>query len=143
MNESPSLHPILACDFGRILPLMTAQANLKRRRQADQEPSPKVDSQPQLKKQKHSHPSHPPPAFWDNLSKIPLTRRALRELDRRNSEEPPISRSRFYTRADRPVTRRFAAETREAAEGAAQHGGPDLSDLRGVSRRQALSSSLY
>ncbi|PNY23184.1 Uncharacterized protein TCAP_06865 [Tolypocladium capitatum] len=31
------------------------------------------------------HPAFPPPFFWDNLSVIPLTRNALRELDRRNS----------------------------------------------------------
>ncbi|KAI3337310.1 hypothetical protein HD806DRAFT_518208 [Xylariaceae sp. AK1471] len=36
--------------------------------------------------QRFSHPTRPPPAFWDNLSKIPLIRSALRELDRRNLE---------------------------------------------------------
>ncbi|KAF7864527.1 hypothetical protein EAF04_006659 [Stromatinia cepivora] len=87
--------------------------------------------------------SHPPPAFWDNLSEIWFTRNALQELDRRNSS-PPLS-------AHRPVTRKFVAELKEEEnlEPAvdflarcsarrlkdiqlfARHGGPNLSDLRG------------
>ncbi|TWU71214.1 hypothetical protein ED733_000263 [Metarhizium rileyi] len=58
------------------------------------------------------------PAFWDNLSKVWLTRRALRELDRRNEEN---------------------LTTRSSASGAiltslarfARRGGPDLRRLRG------------
>ncbi|KAK0655278.1 hypothetical protein B0T16DRAFT_450991 [Cercophora newfieldiana] len=34
------------------------------------------------------HSSHFPPAFWDNLSKVWLTHRALREFDRRNDVQP-------------------------------------------------------
>ncbi len=41
--------------------------------------------QPQPKEQEPSYPDNElPPAFWDSLSKIPLTRNALKELDRRN-----------------------------------------------------------
>lgn len=98
------------------------------------------------KKQKRSHPSESlfPPAFWDNLSKVDLTRRALEELHRRNSHPP-------YGRPARPLTRRVRAELRSVrpAQPAAsylchcgsrtlknikrfaRHGGPDLSDLRG------------
>ena len=40
------------------------------------------------KKQKHTHSSDPQysPAFWENLSKIKITTRALEELDRRNKQ---------------------------------------------------------
>lgn len=44
--------------------------------------------QPVLKRQKvgYGENNEPPAAFWDNLSKISLTKRALRELDRRNAQ---------------------------------------------------------
>ncbi|KAF2009987.1 hypothetical protein BU24DRAFT_455168 [Aaosphaeria arxii CBS 175.79] len=65
-----------------------------------------------------------PPQFWDNLSKIWLTKNALRELKRRNEQQekrlpPPQSH--------RPVTRSFPATIRRFS----RKGGPDLSDLRG------------
>ena len=117
-----------------------------------------VTSKPQLKRQKLNHPttrSQPPPAFWDNLSKIWLTERALRELNQRNSQPasnniPPSQ----YRRPRRPVTRTFLAELkrnrrvtqsaldflRHCGQGtlkdiklSARYGGPDLSDLKGVS----------
>jgi len=113
-------------------------------------------SQPQSKRQKlshHSTGSQPPPAFWDNLSKIWLTKRALRELNRRNSQSALSPTRSQYRRARRPVTRNFLAElkrNRRATQSAAdflrhceprtlkdiklfaRYGGPDLSDLRGV-----------
>ena len=111
-------------------------------------------SQPQLKRQKLNHPttvSQPPSAFWDSLSKIWLTKSALRELNCRNSQ--PIS-SQPRSQSRRPVTRNFFAElkrSRRVTQSAsdflrhlepgiskdikrfARNGGPDLSDLRGVS----------
>lgn len=39
------------------------------------------------KQQKSEHPSFPPAIFWDQLSEIPLTKNALRELDRRAALE--------------------------------------------------------
>lgn len=98
----------------------------------------------QLKKQKRTHHysgPQPPPAFWDNLSKIWLTGRALKELDKRNTELP----SSPYLRLRQPFTRALA--TCQPATDVldqcttsilkdiklfARHGGPDLSDLRGV-----------
>jgi hypothetical protein len=117
---------------------------------------PLETSQPVLKKRRVGHPSgsHPPAAFWDNLSKVWLTSRALRELDRRSTRA-----ARSFPRhrqLHRPVTRGALAErtkkeknwqpTRPAAgvlthytprrlkdiKLFARHGGPDLSDLRGV-----------
>ena len=128
-----------------------AEVNRNRRHRPDQEASAS-DGSPHLSKkpkQKHSYPSRPPPAFWDNLSEIPLTRSALRELDRRNCEQAQLSLDgRLTLPACRPVARREAAEAQHAAEAAdawgdsdvaqqavrraARYGGLDLSELRGV-----------
>ncbi|KAL2255946.1 hypothetical protein VTK26DRAFT_2446 [Humicola hyalothermophila] len=59
-----------------------------------------------------------PPEFWDNLSKVWLTRRTLRELDRRNSTRPALG----------PAAP--AVYTTDLAR-FARHGGPDLRHLRG------------
>ena len=123
-------------------------------------------SQPQLKRQKLNHPttgSQPPSAFWDNLSKTWLTRGALRELNRRNTQ-PALSQPRSqHRRARRPVTRNFLAElkrnhqvTQSASDYLhhcqprtlkdikrfARNGGPDLSDLKGVSITRYLPTSI-
>ena len=95
------------------------------------EPLPQVNeaSEPLSKRHKPSYPnskSLPPAAFWDDLSEIPLTKRALRELDRRNTLSVP--KSPQYRRPHRPVTRRILAELKLFAK----DGGPDLSGLRGV-----------
>ncbi|OAA44189.1 hypothetical protein NOR_03917 [Metarhizium rileyi] len=59
-----------------------------------------------------------PPKFWDNLSKVWLTPRALREKDRRNGAQPPGTVSAASVI---PTTlARFA-----------RRGGPDLRHLRG------------
>lgn len=82
-----------------------------------------------------------PPHFFDKLSRIFLTKDALRELNRRNS--PP------HVQFRRPVTREYSAlkgrrrqpeiETAlvlpnpsKAHKLYARHGGPDLQNLRGV-----------
>jgi hypothetical protein len=117
---------------------------------------PKGASQPQSKRQKlihHCTESQLPPAFWDNLSKIWLTKNALRELDRRNSQLAPSSPRSPRRRFHRPVTRRALAEREKNCLPApsaanflrhcglrclkdiklsARRGGPDLADLRGV-----------
>ncbi|KAK3899547.1 hypothetical protein C8A05DRAFT_46418 [Staphylotrichum tortipilum] len=96
---------------------MASAENRKRARADDlsqkHHPNKKIKSSGRL----HG-PSNFPPEFWDSLSKVSLTRRALRELDRRNSARPapgPVVPS-VYT-SDRA---RFA-----------RHGGPDLRHLRG------------
>jgi hypothetical protein len=92
------------------------------------------------------------PAFWHSLSKIWLTKRALRELNRRNSL--PRSPSRPARQVHQPITQNFLAKQRNAYRRVfapdflshcspsrvkdikrfAQHGGPDLSDLIGARR---------
>ncbi|KAG9228475.1 hypothetical protein BJ875DRAFT_508482 [Amylocarpus encephaloides] len=85
-----------------------------------------------------------------------LTERALKEFDRRNTQPAPSAHRSLYRRSCRPVTRRAVAEWKDKEENwestqpardfltrcsagrleeiklLARHGGPDLSDLRGV-----------
>ncbi|KAF2816851.1 uncharacterized protein BDZ99DRAFT_483960 [Mytilinidion resinicola] len=66
--------------------MLEPQLSGTRKRQRPEQPQP--NEIPASKKQRRSHPSRSqsPAAFWDNLSKIWLTKRALRELDRRNTQ---------------------------------------------------------
>jgi len=131
-----------------------------RKRQRSESPEQTGTSQPPSKKQRLSHPSgsQPPPAFWDNLSKLWLTKRALRELDRRNRETSPSPSLSPHRHVHRPVTRKFVAEQKTNCQVAhcagslsrrtpkniavfARHGGPDLSDLRHVRIAKHLRAS--
>lgn len=78
------------------------------------------------KSDRHCLDNHPP-AFWDSLSKVFLTRRALRELDRRNSiRPPPPSKPGSWLSPKRrgPLTRRaaqtLASRTSQYAKGGEQ-----------------------
>lgn len=113
-------------------------------------------SQSQLKRQRLKHPTTVSqlPAFWDNLSKIWLTKHALKELNRRNRQPAPSQPRSQHRRACQPVTRNVFGELKRncgATQSAsdflrhcepgilkelkifARNGGPDLSDLKGVS----------
>ncbi|KAK3323514.1 hypothetical protein B0T19DRAFT_206955 [Cercophora scortea] len=70
-----------------------------------------------------------PPEFWDGLSKVPLTRRAPREFDRRNRTQttPGPAAPAVYT-TDRA---RFA-----------RHGGPDLRHLRGCPEPKGVDRTM-
>lgn len=125
-----------------------------RKRQCPEPPEQTETSQPLFKKQRltHSGGSQPPSAFWDNLTKLWLTKGALRELDRRNSEAVDLSHL-SRQRDHRPVTRKFIAGQKAKYQTIhctdyvsrctpsilkhtrlfTRHGGPDLSDLRNVS----------
>ncbi|KKZ63512.1 hypothetical protein EMCG_02171 [[Emmonsia] crescens] len=89
----------------------------------------------------------PPPAYWDNLSRIWLTKDTLREFDRRNSPSNRIVES--GQRPCRPLTRQLLAklkhhcqipsvdplsgckpESLKEIKKLSRRGGPDLSDLR-------------
>lgn len=73
-----------------------------------------------------------PPEFWDRLSKIELTRSALRELDRRTK----LSRTRiprsYHSIPQIINTPRITRAVARAIVRFANGGGPDISDLRGV-----------
>lgn len=64
--------------------------------------------------------------FYDSLSKVWLTRRALKELARRTRQADSPQRT---PSAPRPVSR---PSTLKQIQRFARHGGPDLRDLRGV-----------
>ena len=100
------------------------------------------------KKAQHVSRTQPPLDFWGDLSKIWLTKDTLRELNRRNANHLSHSSA---CRAPRPVTRAFlkkkhlntiqsvgdflqncASKTVEDIKLFSRHGGPDLSDIRGV-----------
>lgn len=128
-------------------------ANPRKRQRTERPLQLNETSQPQSKRQKKlSNHDAEPPAFWDNLSKIWLTKRALRELNRRNTQPAPKAPNLPYRRTHRPITRNFAklnrfhrptrsaddflnnctSRTLKEIKPFARHGGPDLSDLRGV-----------
>ncbi|KAI9671921.1 MAG: hypothetical protein M1817_002348 [Caeruleum heppii] len=137
----------------------------------DRKNSPCADLAQASKKRRPNHFSdfHPPPAFWDNLSRIWLTTQALKELDRRNSHVTP-SRSDLSTQSVRwPLTQgtlpkwkiepdrqldephfdflsHCSLEHLEAIKLFARDGGPDLRDLRAYReplnhRKQTMSST--
>ena len=132
-----------------------ARFNPRKRRRSDQDPSELEGGacQPVSKKPKAVYIAdlQQPAAFWDNLSEIPLTRRALRELNRRNTQAARVRKASRPTR--RPATRRTVAEweryhpplkpptsflanrghnTYSELKSFSKHGGPDLSNLRRV-----------
>ncbi|KAK3335088.1 hypothetical protein B0H65DRAFT_561600 [Neurospora tetraspora] len=83
----------------------------------------------QSKKPKLSPPPRPP------RTRFPLTRDALRELNRRNKEAARSAPNSKLKRPGSPVPRHAAADLPACSasdlEHFARHGGPDLSDLRG------------
>ncbi|KAF1993298.1 hypothetical protein P154DRAFT_527867 [Amniculicola lignicola CBS 123094] len=150
--------------------MLEPQLSSSRKRQRSEPPQPNETSHPISKKQRLSYPSEsqPPAAFWDNLSKIWLTKRALRELDRRNTQAASNPPDSPYRQARRPVTQNFLTELKRSRQTTqytadylrccepkilkniklfARHGGPDLSDLRNFpepthSPDRTMSSSL-
>ncbi|KAI1196243.1 hypothetical protein F5X97DRAFT_334767 [Nemania serpens] len=87
----------------------------RKRQPADELPQ---DDRPAKKIKTRIKPSNFPPQFWDRLSKVWLTPRALRELDRRNNKQPrrkPKTPDVYTT-----TLVRFA-----------RRGGPDLCHIRG------------
>lgn len=96
----------------------------KRKRKAPWDDSRIVYTAPgerPLKKRNLSTKRHLP-GFWDQLSTYHLTRRALQELNRRNSL-PSNSVPRFV-----PVQNNLPTDIQRFA----RQGGPDLSDVVGV-----------
>ena len=113
----------------------------RKRRPTEQHPLQQNETlQPQSKRRRlgyHSSRSSPPAAFWDSLSKIWLTKGALRELDKRNTQSvsnlPPL-----YQQVIKPIQsasdflHNCAPRTLKDTKRFARYGGPDLSDLRVV-----------
>lgn len=100
----------------------------KRRRSSTQS----QDLGPIVKKQKSTsagrfQPRNHPPSFWNTLTKIWLTRGALKEFDLRHI---PEAGPRCYTPL--PSSKSLDGQARRRLKQFARHGGPDLSHLRGV-----------
>ena len=84
----------------------------------------------------HASGSQPLLDFWGDLSKIWLTKAALRELNRRNAEHlSHFPTQTFLTNAPQSVggfLQKCALKIVKDIKLFARHGGPDLSDIRGV-----------
>lgn len=95
----------------------------------DSSPPPTIKRRKLENQQRHRTPSW----FWDNLSRLPLTPRALREFDRRTvwpaAPVPPKRTGKEDINLAR--LKRFA-----------RHGGPALDDLRAVSQIQPSRNDL-
>jgi hypothetical protein len=128
---------------------MSESCSSRKRKRTDQDTLHQTRTMRSKRQKLNEYPaSQLPPAFWDNLFKTWLTKRALRELNRRNRHH----RKRLpYPQTRQPITRNFLATwkrdhlsasnildscTTEALKDIrqlARHGGPDISNLRGVS----------
>ena len=111
-----------------------AVMHLRKRKRAIEAAS-ETDPQPQppAKRPKPSRQSRSrtPPEFWDNLSQVPLCRRALREFNRRTNR--PV--------APKPLVRSVLNEDlTKQLKRFAWHGGPNLRDIRGVSRMYSMEN---
>lgn len=132
-------------------------SNSRKRQRSEQrsEPhSPQLNgiAQPPLKKEKLYHPygkarSRTPSAFYDNLSKIWLTKHALRELDRRNAQlfsryAPAELKNHYPSAQSAPdCLDRCTLKCLKDIKRLARHGGPDLWDIRGVCTAKFLLAS--
>ncbi|KAE9964998.1 hypothetical protein BLS_007924 [Venturia inaequalis] len=100
-----------------MLPLGPSPLNRLKRARGDDSPDAGPEHHHTSKRQKRERT---PPAFWNNLSRVPLCRRALQEYERRvTSTTPPGQPDRVeLTAAQRKQLKRFA-----------RRGGPDCQDI--------------
>lgn len=124
------------CSQNRV-PMPSAKASVphnRKRQLSEADSKTDLSLQPTAKRQKlEEHRRHrTPSSFWDNLSRQWLTRRALREFDRRTvwpaGPVPPHRTGK--ENIDLAKLKRFA-----------RHGGPSLGDIRGVSSLQSFLNS--
>ena len=78
-------------------------------------------------------------AYWDSLSKLWLTRRALKELHRRNRQTASPVRTGIIRRPDRSREPAALEDCPSQLKRFARLGGPDLRDLRGVNSAYMMS----
>jgi hypothetical protein len=108
--------------------------NRKRKRPDEAAPTAEQQPQPSAKRQRTSRQSRSrtPPEFWDNLSRVPLCRRALREFNRR-----AVQLAASKQRAERVIEGDLFKQLKRFA----RRGGPDLRNIRGVSSVNAVGRS--
>ncbi|KAF9733854.1 hypothetical protein PMIN04_012897 [Paraphaeosphaeria minitans] len=109
----------------------------RKRARSEQHSGQQSETSPPTKRRKASPSNETPAAFWDNLSKNSLTKRALRELDRRNtqavqcaSRTPQKQLSIASERGEIDYLHSHDPKILNAWKTFSRHGGPDLSDLR-------------
>ncbi|KAL8698699.1 MAG: hypothetical protein Q9201_006434 [Fulgogasparrea decipioides] len=99
-------------------------------------PSKKTKSRRQLQHETNT-------TYWDSLSKIYLTRRALDELDRRNRRRAGLARTivaRGLGLVDEPG---LLKNPSKGLSRFARYGGPDLRDLRGYPEPSTANSTAH
>ncbi|KAK4974081.1 hypothetical protein LTR66_011094 [Elasticomyces elasticus] len=102
----------------------------QRKRPLEQSSQVEGEQPPTAKRRKADASNCYPPRFWDTLSTVRLTRRALKEFDRRTVliATAPVAKA-TATPATRRLLRSDFRRLRQLASG----GGPDLSAVRGYS----------
>jgi len=126
----------------RVSCLMTAFASedqllfgQKRRRGAIEQEHSIIATPRKKTKRSHQSQQETNTAYWDSLSKVWLTPRALDELDRRNGQRAsPIKRN-----GDKP---RQLENLSTPLKRFARYGGPDLYELIGVGLARGILRSL-
>ncbi|MCJ1423861.1 hypothetical protein MMC29_001746 [Sticta canariensis] len=81
--------------------------------------------------------------YWDSLSKLWLTRRALKELNRRNRQTVSPVRSGIIRRPDRSGEPAALENCSSQVKRFARQGGPDLRDLRGYPEWVVTNSTAH
>ncbi|KAK0822641.1 hypothetical protein LTR73_009167 [Friedmanniomyces endolithicus] len=116
--------------------MLAQEEQRQRKRGRDQLASEECSTLVRAKRQKRGSDNYPP-AVWDNLSKITLTRKALREFDRRTREHrhPQAARGQ-------KTTRRILRSDARRLPDFASNGGPDLSPLRGYAELPVANTAM-
>lgn len=148
----PTEHIDPFCTRPRVPCLMTAVApeyqpscNRKRRRGAIEEEHSTTatpDSPPKSAKGSRHSQRERTTAYYNSLSKLWLTRRALQELDRRNKQRASLVRPTVARDLGLGDESDQLENLSTRLKRFARHGGPDLRDLREVSLALEISRSM-
>ena len=114
------------------IPLLNASLKKRCRDSFESPPEDSPEALPFAKRKKLTSKAgtyrwHRPPSFWNRLSKVHLTRGALREFDRRTlrAHQPVLTPCSSIKTSPGPGTKTVKRFSRQ--------GGPDLAHVRGVS----------
>lgn len=132
------------CSMTTGAPANQPSCGRKRKRTATEEEHSTIATnspQPPWKRAKNAFQSRQEAntTYWDSLSKLWLTKRALKELNRRNRQTVSPVRSGIIRRPDRSGESAALENCSSQVKRFARQGGPDLRDLRGVNSAHVLS----
>ena len=132
------------CSMTMAAPANQPSCRRKRKRTATEEEHSTIATnspQPPWKRAKRPFQSRQEAntAYWDSLSKLWLTRCALKELNRRNRQTVSPVRTGITRRPDRSGETAALENCSSQFKCFARQGGPDLRDLRGVNSAQVVS----